>query len=147
VYPPVVPVPPTTPTNTNPYNFKFGPRIDLQTGGVNPGWLSMQTPPIYTNVGANQNQYYWGKHPVITDVNRVAEQWNAVPNLPPTMGPTASAVGGTARVNYQQFAQNYVGRTPASAFGYNQPIATSVAPTTIDPTTGLPVVTQPISPV
>ena len=125
VYPPVVPVPPTTttpPTNTG-NKYPFGPQIPLNTNAVNPGWLSMQTPPIYPTNNPLQNQYYWNKHPYVTDVNRVAEQWNAVPNLPPQYGPTQNAVSGTARLNIPQFTKNYLaGINPTTGLPYG-PVA------------------------
>jgi hypothetical protein len=100
--------PKTPSTNYGPLApINWGSVAGLATGGVNPGYMPIPTAtPFYNTYSPNQAKYYWGQHPYIPTMNDLAN-YNVVPGAPAQpWGAPVSAVGGTRRLNTQQFIQN-----------------------------------------
>jgi hypothetical protein len=100
--------PKTPSTNYGPLApINWGSVPGLATGGVNPGYMPIPTAtPFYNTYSPNQARYYWGQHPYIPTMAELAN-YNVVPGAPAQpWGTPVSAVGGTRRLNTQQFIQN-----------------------------------------
>lgn len=89
--------------------------------GLNPGLYARAVAPYYENAGPNQNQYYWGAHPYAHTIEDLAN-YNQVPNAPAQpFGPARSAVGGTDRLDINQYIAQYLNPVRQAATVGSQP--------------------------
>ena len=127
----------TTPTN---YKLDWGTPPTINQAGVNPGIYAGAVKPYYADATANQNAYYWGKHPYAATEADLAN-YNNVPNAPvQPFGPKTSAVGGTDQLNIADYTKQYLNPTYNAGYLGSQPQYAGSGGTT----TNLPA--QPVAP-
>lgn len=101
--------------------WSWGQVPNIVQPGLNPGLYARAVEPYYENAGPNQNQYYWGAHPYAHTIEDLAN-YNQVPNAPVMpFGPARSAVGGTDRLDINQYINQYFNPVRQAATVGSQP--------------------------
>ena len=128
--PPIDPNTPALPVSGALAPIKWGTVGQVNSPGLNPGYLMGRTPAQYAGT-ATQATHYWGQHPYVTDLAHISD-YNNIP-AGQAWGAQYAAGVGPNRLDIKGFIQQTLGaQAQAAAMGTAYP---GMAPGPIAPTT------------